>query len=413
MIAASPALDPADLDLPDPGGDALLGLGRVAALTSGEFTHVVAGAGIEHWDADFWREDGDELEELDELHPGPLDLPCALELLADAPYGVREALLDAALDGPVVLVDPDPQRRAAWIAWISAILPEPPTFATFATRPLDVRVCATTHEHVGAFPAALDTTLPVNTEPSRYATIASTVAGRDPSALGELDPVALAVNGGATDLLTPEDLPRALRLITDLARRGEVAVAARAAAGLGAGAVALVVAETPRPAELELHVERKPEPPDAEVVEAEAVEIVDWPTVEAEPVEEPTPWAPPVVEQPVSLRDLEASLEPLKPEPEVVREDTFGAGLPLHELEEAVETQPAQSGRSLDELMTAFTTDPLEAPEKHEQEPEEVEETELGLSLSEVEATLEVTQEADVGMSLEEFEASLKRERES
>src|SRR3712207_7334442 len=42
-----------------------------------------------------------------------------------------------------------------------------------------------------------------------------------------------------------------------------------------------------------------------------------------------------------------------------VREDTFGGGLPLHDLEEA---QPDASGRSLEELMAAFTEDPLEAP---------------------------------------------------
>ena len=42
------------------------------------------------------------------------------------------------------------------------------------------------------------------------------------------DAVALAVAGGATDQLTPDDLPRALELITDLARTADVATAARA-----------------------------------------------------------------------------------------------------------------------------------------------------------------------------------------
>ena len=43
---------------------------------------------------------------------------------------------------------------------------------------------------------------------------------------------------------------------------------------------------------------------------------------------------------------------------------------------------------------------------------EVLEEAEVGMSVSELEATLEV-EESEVGMSLEEFEASLKRERES
>ena len=42
-----------------------------------------------------------------------------------------------------------------------------------------------------------------------------------------------------------------------------------------------------------------------------------------------------------------------------------------------------------------------------------IEETfEGGVSLQDLEATLEIVEEAEVGMSLEEFEASLKRERE-
>ena len=68
------------------------------------------------------------------------------------------------------------------------------------------------------------------------------------------------------------------------------------------------------------------------------------------------------------------------------------------------------SGRSLGELMAAFTGDPLEAPP--EAEPVIEETFEGGVSLHELEASLEIVEEAEVGMSLDEFEASLKREHE-
>jgi hypothetical protein len=359
-------------------------------------------------------------------HSHPLDLSYALELLADAPYGMRETLIDAALEGPVSLVEADEQRRAAWITLLTAVLP-------------DARVSATGPEE--ADEGAIDTRAPTAAEPSRFASVAAAVAGRNPAALtGERDAVALAVHGGATDLLTPEDLPRALELITDLARRGEVATAARAAAGLGAPATALVLAEV-TPAGLEVLTPPEPGPVDAVVVEereAPEPEPVDAVVVEEreapEPEEEIVAWAPPVVEdviedvvvvdeQPEPMMWLPPVVEAVVPPPEAdppeaVREDSFGGGLPLHDLEEAVEPAP-DSGRSLEELMAAFATDPLEAPPAEapdaEDEPADqvIEEVEVGMSLAELEATLQVTEEAEVGMSLEEFEASLKRERET
>jgi hypothetical protein len=371
VIAASPSLDAAGLELPDPGGDALLvvernGLGRVAACLSGDFTHVVTGIdrGAELWRAAFWRDGGFELEELDEL-PAGLELADALELLADTPYGVREALVDAALDGPVVLVEPDEERRAAWVAWLSAVLPDPPTFTTFATHPVGVRVTATTPAHAAAFPETIDTTVAATTHASRYATIATAVAGRDPAALGsEADPVALAVAGGATDLLTPEDLPRALELITALARRGEIATAARAAAGLGAQTTALIV---PQPAPIELAVLSDPEP---ELVDAE---VVDWPTAEPgiplHALEQAAPQGEASLDALIqAFTSVQPTLEPFTPEvvAPVAREETFGAGV------------------SLDDL------------EAEQEEPSD-----------------QVLAEEDVGMSLEEFEASLKRERDA
>jgi hypothetical protein len=380
VIAASPSLDAAGLDLPDPGGDALLvvernGLGRVAACLSGDFTHVVTGIdrGVELWRAPFWREGGHELEELDEL-PAGLELPDALELLADAPYGVREALIDAALDGPVALIEPDEERRAAWVAWLSAVLPDPPTFATFAAHPLGVRVTATTPQHADAFPEAIDTTVPATTHASRYATIATAVAGRDPAALGsEADPVALAVAGGATDLLSPEDLPRALELITALVGRGEIATAARAAAGLGAQSGTLIVPE-PAPVELAVRSESEAEPVDAEVVEED--EVVDWPGVQPgvplHELEQAAPQGEASLDALIrAFTSVEPTLEPLrlKPPADSTREQTFGEGIPLHDLEE-----------------------PKHQPDERDDQ---------------------VLEEEEVGMSLEDFEASLKRERDA
>src|SRR4051812_30926352 len=110
VIAASPSLARASLVLPDPGGDALLvtevdGHGLVAALRTGDFTHVVVGVdrpAIELWDAPFWRAaaGGEALDDLAELPLGP-----RVPLPTGAP-GVREALVDAALAGSVTLVDP-------------------------------------------------------------------------------------------------------------------------------------------------------------------------------------------------------------------------------------------------------------------------------------------------------------------
>ena len=440
VIAASPSLDVASLHIPDAGGDALLvvesnGHGLLAARTEGDFTHVVGGLaapGIELWEAPHWRADGEHLEEIEALEPGPLDLRRALDLLADAPPGVHAELLDAALAGPIVLVEDDPERRAAWIAWLAATVPGPLTFATFTTRPLDVRVSATTHEHAAAFSNAIDTSRPSIMAPSRYALVATTLAARNPAALvapADADAVALAVAGGATDQLTPDDLPRALELITDLARTGDVATAARAAAALGSRPVIStdLAVSAPTPTEIEVLAEPEPEEviEDAEVVSEEFFETTTTLDAFASAL---TAWAP---------REI--------PEAEVI-EETFDEGMALTELEAEVEHRPGDddapahaegrqslealmaaepeivtpvfvepelsedSGRSLGELMAAFTGDPLEAPP--EEEPVIEETFEGGVSLHDLEASLEIVEEAEVGMSLDEFEASLKREHE-
>ncbi len=438
VIAASPSLDVDNLTLPDAGGDALLvvesnGHGLIAARVEGDFAHVVFGLdapGIELWEAPHWRTDGEHLEEIHEIEPGPLDFARAVDLLADAPPGVHEEVLDAALAGPMVLLEDDPELRAAWIAWLAATVPGPLTFTTFATRPLNVRVSATTHAYAAAFANAIDTSRPSIMAPSRYAQVATALAARNPAALKparEPDAIALAVAGGATDLLTPEDLPRALELITALAGDGDVVTAARAAAALGSRplrSTELVLSAPPAATAVEVHVEPEPEEviEDAEVVREEFFETTTTLDAFASAL---TAWAP---------RRLEQA---------DVIEETFEEGMPLTELEAEVEHLPGDddapahaegreslqelmaaepeivtpvfvepeisedSGRSLGELMAAFTTDPLE------DEPPVREETfEGGVSLHDLEATLEITEEAEVGMSLDEFEASLKRERE-
>ena len=99
--------------------------------------------------------------------------------------------------------------------------------------------------------------------PSRYAQVATALAARNPSALvaaAEPDPIALAVAGGATDLLTPDDLPRALELITASAATATSSTAARAAAALGSRPLIstdLVLSAAPTPTEVEVHVEAR------------------------------------------------------------------------------------------------------------------------------------------------------------
>src|SRR4051794_35585529 len=250
LTAASPSLGPAALAAlaeAQAGGDglkviALEGLGMVAARSVDGFSHVVVGLpaemlGIELWDAPHWREDAPaEPRDLPALEPGPLDLARARSLLADAPPGVAAALLDAVLsEAPVVLAEPDEERRAAWIAWVSFALPR--AYArrlTFTTsgRADDVRISATAHADEGA----IDATRPFTGETGLYARVA---AALDAAALTralrlieEPDAVALAVAAGTTELIEPADLRHALERIADLARRGHVAEAARAAGNL-------------------------------------------------------------------------------------------------------------------------------------------------------------------------------------
>jgi hypothetical protein len=240
--AASPSLGPgalaalAELYTGEDGlrVDSVDALGMVATRTAAGFSHMLVGPfdgllGIELWGADHWRAEGDEIEELPSLEPAPPELEPA------------PALLEAVLGGdPVVLVEPDEPRRAALIAWVCFALPRPEaerlTFATFSSRPTGVRLTGTTPEHAGAFEGlVVDGT--TSAVPGHYTRIALELGQRGTlrdatQRLQAPDAIALAIAGGATDLLTPEDLPRALELITALATDGDVAIAARAAAAI-------------------------------------------------------------------------------------------------------------------------------------------------------------------------------------
>jgi hypothetical protein len=270
--------------------DAVEGLGMVAARTVDGFAHMVVGPfdgllGIERWGAPHWRAAGDEPEELTALESAPPELE---------PAG---GLLDAVLTGdPVVFVEPDERRRAALIAFVCFALPraeaERLTFTTFTSHPTDVRLAATTPEHAGAFDLVIDASTPAT---SRYSLIALELARRGTltdatRALHEPDALALAIAGGATDLITPDELSKTLELITAVAAAGDIATAARAAAAIPGGGL----------------------PGVAEMDEPTATTSSSRDDDEAD-------------EAPVSLRDLEASLEA-----------PSGEWVTLHELEESL-----------------------------------------------------------------------------
>jgi hypothetical protein len=245
------------------------------------FTHIVVGnereafdglLGIELWDAPHWTATESTqpvLTELGRLQPGPLDPERAARLLATAPRGHLAAVLDAALaaldGGPrVVLVDGDTNRSAAWIGWVSYALPAEQaqrlTFTTFDGRPRyadDVHVCVTTpacdlafasHE-LGNSVRLLDVGGAAPPQrPSLYARVALALAEREPDALatavrgvpaaadGARRGAWLAIRGSLTELVEGDELPAVLDLLCELARTGQVALAAEAAKELPADA---------------------------------------------------------------------------------------------------------------------------------------------------------------------------------
>lgn len=133
------------------------------------FSHIVVGEGgedpfagllpIELWQAPHWTSSESaeaELPPLERLEPGPADLERVLERLAPRASRALGAVADAALaavsGGPrAVVIEPEPELAAAWVAWASFALPPDRagtlTFATFDGRPRvaeSLRMCVTT-----------------------------------------------------------------------------------------------------------------------------------------------------------------------------------------------------------------------------------------------------------------------------
>lgn len=463
VLASHDALDPHALVAVLPARDGLRvsrvdGLGLVAARRRDDFTHVVAGvsAAVELWDADFWAAQPEDLE-LDELEATPIDL----DFVADAPPGVATRLLDAALAGPVIFFAPDEAQRIAWVAWLTYALPDGASLTFSTAGDEGVRVSATTEPS----PDAIDTTAPCELAATFYSRVAAHLAARGGlqeavARLQEPDGLALAVYGGATELLAPNQLPLALQLITELASSGEVALAARAAAGLpGAGpTTALALREVPAATDL-APVDEHDEIVDAEVVEEAPLEL---PAPIAEVVEEPGPFEElhedEVIEVPFEAASaepepgpfealhedevIEVPFEAAPAEPELPDEDE-DEGLPdadawsnlLAELK-AESVEPDESLPPLPEIEQRRVRDrfvPPPEPVQPEPEPEPTElSVELGISLEafaqslsqvpepedRVEEALppaeeeEVISEQEIGMSLADLEAELKKDEQ-
>jgi hypothetical protein len=221
---------------------------------------------IELWRAPHWCSAESEaklLPELETLQPGRCDLEWALEQL-DSRRGWLGKVLDGALGalegGPrVVLVEPDVELAAAWVAWVSYALPadlaRALTFTTFTGQPRhaqDVQLCVTTPgcdlafaEHELAREVLLlDVTSAEPESPQLlYARVAAALASDGPDAIAAAaasvsDGAAarrgaqLAIGRGRVDLATAEHVPSILELIVELGREGQWEVALQTAAEL-------------------------------------------------------------------------------------------------------------------------------------------------------------------------------------
>jgi hypothetical protein len=221
---------------------------------------------IELWRAPHWRSAESEtplLPELGTLQPGRCDLEWALEQLGSR-RGWLGKVLDGALGalegGPrVVLVEPDVELAAAWVAWVSYALPtelaRALTFTTFSGQPRhaqDVQLCVTTPgcdlafaEHELAREVLL---LDVaSTEPAGpqllYARVAASLASDGPEAIAaaaasvsdgamQRRGAQLAISRGRVDLALPEHVPSLLELIIELGRSGQWELALQTAGQL-------------------------------------------------------------------------------------------------------------------------------------------------------------------------------------
>ncbi len=224
---------------------------------------------IELWRASHWRRSESEIRELAELktlEPGRCDLQWALEQLPEPGTGWHEAVLDGTLGaiegGPrVVLIEPDTERAAAWVAWVSYALPadlaRKLTFTTFDGQPRraqDVHLCLTTPGCDVAFPEherGRDVLLldPAGGEPPDtgllYARVAAALVGDGPEAIAsavtrpsdgdsQRRGAQLALQSGRVALAVEKDVPSILELLVELARTGDWELAQRTAEELPA-----------------------------------------------------------------------------------------------------------------------------------------------------------------------------------
>ena len=221
---------------------------------------------IELWRAPHWCSAESEaplLSELGPLQPGRCDLEWALEQL-DSRRGWLGKVLDGALaaleGGPrVVLVEPDVERAAAWVAWVSYALPtdlaSALSFTTFTGQPRhaqDVQLCVTTPgcdlafaEHELAREVLLlDVTSAKPASPQLlYARVAAALVSDGPEAIAAAAASAsdgavqrrgaqLAVSRRRVDLAGAEHVPSILELIVELARGGQWELALQTAGQL-------------------------------------------------------------------------------------------------------------------------------------------------------------------------------------
>jgi hypothetical protein len=224
---------------------------------------------IELWGAPHWRSTESEtpqLSELGVLQPGRCDLEWALEQLEPRREWLG-AVLDGALaaleDGPrVVLVEPDAERAAAWVAWVSYALPadlaSALTFTTFAGQPRhaqDVQFSVTTpgcdlafaeHE-LGREVLLLDVSSATPPSPRLlYARIATAFANDGPEGIAAAAACPsdgavqrrggqLAIRCRRVDLATAEHVPSILELLVELVHGGQWELASQTARALPAG----------------------------------------------------------------------------------------------------------------------------------------------------------------------------------
>lgn len=383
VLASSPELDSGRLLDALPRGDGLRvsaveGFGLVAARRVGDFTHVVTGLdGVSPVELLGWQKDDGDFED---MRTAPVDLG----FLADAPPGVATRLLDAALAGPVVFSEPDEDLRLAWIAWITYALPDGATLTVSTAGDEDARI------RVADEPGAIDATKPCDLIPSLYARVAVQLAARGElrtavARLEEPDGPALAVHGGATDLIAPHQLPLALQLITELATAGHVREAARAAARLptGVAGTSLVIRQ-----EEEILLPAIVEPEPELFLEADVVEEPE-PLPEPEVVDEPiaVPFEPARVEKPEEVETVaieadprdedepdEAAVEPEPPgvtdDPYLIRDDEI-IEVPFELVpkdEEEPVFEPTPGAEIPDDVVVSVPFD-VEPPEEPEEEP--------------------------------------------